>query len=336
MKMKIFTILFVIIIVSSIVIASQPKVPQIDKDVVKAIKNLKYSNIPEDESNLKELLRLYQENKWYDCNPYCEEINGTFFSYPKELLLNKILLTSDKKYNPDLDSRLGYLDIQIIEEKNLDEAFPYLINYLEENESNRGKLGAYFDLLIKYDQDVISLLRNKLPNIRNYNVGHQYIIITNLAKLNDIGSYNYIFDFCKEDIYDHINECIEIFTYYRNHEFYGYVIENMNKEFESGPHFPVFRKYIFPPFALNKSIYSIYTETVVSYNPHVDRVKIWKEWYKSNKDKIIWSEDLSKFIEEGTEEEIKEYLSKEKGLIEDVEKVGYFKSLINWFRRLFR
>ena len=327
--------------------ATPPQLRTIDKAVIDRAKELHYTNSPQDAANLNELLRLYEGSRGFDCSPECNVFEDAFLSYQNDLLLNNVLLTSDKKYNPNNLE----LNVEIIKKKKIYDVVPYLVDYLEENFKpiedtiKTARLSGLLDILGDSGRkEGIPFLRERLLSegsldtemTQSLDAHIRSRAIVNLGKLKDFESINAVLEFCKRNLLqkqinnDIFVNCLEAFKHYKNPEFIGFVIENyldMDKL-----NFYV-SKQVFPSFAMDKSVYSQFDGNTASWSVSNDvLIKKWQDWYKSNKDKIVWSEDLNKFIEKGTERDIKEYLIIEKS----VKQTGFFQRIVNWFKHLFK
>lgn len=296
------------------IVSATLSLPPIDKAVIERAKQLGYSNSSQDEQNLAELIELYVENRRFNCNPDCKVFEDAFLSYPNELLLNNAFLTKDKKYNS-----FGInLEIKIIEEKNFHDVVPYLIAYMEEDldspqEGYSSIYSKYFDVLGSSGrEDARMFLSRQLDRIDDYNSQMKGSIILNLARLGGEDSFNEIVEFCKTDVLNNQNifsgnfqDCLKASTYYENPEIVGFVIENLDEQKLS-----LLTRYIFPPFALDKTIYTIYSDYEVSYSGESEiTIQRWQEWYQENNRNIVWSSKANKFIEAGTEDAVLDYVN---------------------------
>lgn len=359
--------------------ATMPTERQLDKTLIKKINRLRYSNSTNDVANLKELSKLKESNlgKGYDTGMF----KDIFLSYPNELLLNYIILTDDKKINP-LYLHLAIIDekrfydivpylIVYLEEnlkgvnitddlhKNGYEDFIVHSDILANNQIKVNQLSVsipkLFNILGNSERkDAIPFLRKNLQIIDNFGDNTKASIIINLGKLGDNESIEKIFEFCKMDLLSknltpyqsHFQDCLKTFQYYQNPKFIGFVIEGYldTKNFDKLDYY--LTKEVFPSFALDSSIYGRYS-TDSSYHSVDNEVltKKWKEWYKQNKHNVIWSKKVSKFIEEGTEDKIEEYLKiitiKQTQDIsnamqkEEHVKVDFLQRIVNWLKNIF-
>lgn len=295
--------------------ATPPTCPPIDSTVMAQVKKLHYSNSPHDRYDLTLLVKLLRTNVTYCCTS--EDLivfEEAFCSYPRELLLKNILLDSAQQYRP----LPLFFSIDLIETNHLYEVIPYLTRYLDQHDlsDDLEMWRRYMNLLGNSGrEEAKTFLRKQLTKLEQFDRTRRGLILESLGRLRDDRAYPSILEYCKKVILSDVKddyysspcqECARTATYYRNPEFFGFVINHLN-----GENLLLISHYVFPPFALDRSIYFMYTDATTSYSISPERLfTTWKDWYNNNHDNIVWSDSLNKFIERRTETRIKEYLGK--------------------------
>ncbi len=285
------------------------------------------------------------------------------------------------KFDPDgLDFgtyyRLSSLQMQILHERKLPAVIPAFIAHLRNmidlygimsvstedswiigfSEHKDGKVFLRNALGYFGDSDSIVKGENEAEDNQRRSLYHS--LIFNLGRMADEESFDLILDYCKQfapserkeqsgDVYrdtqyisTYYQDCLKIFTYYEDSSYVGFIIENADRYEDLDFYYSVF-----PSFALDESLYVVYTKSQeMPYISGDELVPVWKRWYEDNKEKIVWNKELGLFIEDGTYEKVKEYIeSRNSKVIEgstDYEiiteqRASIITRFFNWLKRLF-
>jgi len=287
--------------------------PPIDSLITARIPTLHYSGSPWDRVKLQTLYDVYQNSVSYCLTEEDFKIfYPAFASYPNHMLMDVVLLDSAGNFRP------AEVNIQVvlIESLKIYNVVPYLCRYLSKQKPER--IGnwlwrIYLNILGESGRtDAKPFLRKQLLNISQIHRAYRGPIIYNLGKLQD--SFDDVFNYCQDVIRQEIRpdsytnppyECAQTMAiYYNNHEYFGFIISNYLNSYNLW----ILETFMFPPFALDRSIYGLYNVRGTTSRTGGDWIyTIWKDWYRNNSENMVWSEDLQMFIEEGTENVIKDY-----------------------------
>ncbi len=356
MKKTVIALIMALLMIQ-IVSATAPQVTPLDKSVENRVKELEYSNSAEDVNNLKEAVSLYKTHGWKGGS--YSVFKEVFLTYPNDILLNHVFLTPDKKFNNlELETSFSHsaLGIDIMSERELHEIAPYLIQYLKENikeDENGAKSKVWQELerggaegrLYKYlkfisesnDPQARNFFRNLLAKIDKIESG-KIIIIAYFGKVIDEESLPKLLEFCKKEYLQskslgYFRHCTATIQQYKSQDLVKYVIENNINDYGSETYI---RNSTFPSFILDKAFVVSYDANSFTYDGYggISNEELnqkWKDWYKENKNSIVWSGKINKFVEKDKEDQILKHLNLQK--TQKDKEVGFFRRIWNWLRR---
>ena len=147
-----------------------------------------------------------------------------------------------------------------------------------------------------------------------------------------------LLEFCKKEYLQskslgYFRHCTATIQQYKSQDLVKYVIENNINDYGSETYI---RNSTFPSFILDKAFVVSYDANSFTYDGYggISNEELnqkWKDWYKENKNSIVWSGKINKFVEKDKEDQILKHLNLQK--TQKDKEVGFFRRIWNWLRR---